>query len=138
MKICITSVGPNLDSPIDPRFGRAQYFLLLDEKGKLKETLSNTAAAAMRGAGIVAAQTIASKKVDVLITGNIGPNAFGVLMSTSIKIFLATPGITVKQAFSMWKENKLSQVQSPSVPGHFGMGGPPGRGGPGGRGRGRI
>ncbi|MBZ9572675.1 NifB/NifX family molybdenum-iron cluster-binding protein [Patescibacteria group bacterium] len=136
MKICITSLGPNLDSPIDPRFGRAQYFLLLDEKGNLEEVLPNPGVHAMRGAGIAAAQEIASWGVNVLITGNIGPNAFGVLVSSGIKVFLAPTGISAREVFEMWKENKLSQVQGPSVPGHFGMGPPPGGGGPRGRGRG--
>ena len=131
MRICITSLGPNLDSPIDPRFGRAQFFLLLNEKGDLEKTLSNPGGQAMRGAGIAAAQEIASQGVNVLITGNIGPNAFGVLASSGIKIFLGSPGISAKEAFSMWQGNKLSQVQAPTVLGHFGMGPPSGRGGPG-------
>jgi len=136
MKICITSLGPNLDSPIDPRFGRAQYLLLLDEKGNIEEVLPNPGVRAMRGAGIAAAQEIVNRGVKVLITGNIGPNAFGALIASRIKVFLALPGISVSRVFKMWKENKLSQVQAPSVPGHFGMGPPPGRGGPGGRRRG--
>ena len=136
MKICITSVGSNLDSPIDPRFGRAQYFLLLDKKGNLEKALPNPGVGAMRGAGIAAAQQIVNQGVEVLITGNIGPNAFGALIAGRIKVFLGSPGISAKEVFKAWKENKLSQVQGPSVPGHFGMGPPPGQGGPGGR-RGR-
>ena len=138
MKICITSLGPNLDSPIDPRFGRAQYFLVLDEDGNLRESLPNSGMGAMRGAGIAASQQIVNQGVEVLITGNIGPNAFGALLASKIKVFLGPPGISVKEVFKMWKENKLSQIQAPSVPGHFGMGPPPGRGGPGGRRRGGI
>lgn len=130
MKICITSLSPNLESPIDPRFGRCQYFLLLDENGNLEEVLPNPGIRAMRGAGIAAAQEIANRGVSILITGNIGPNAFGVLIASGIKIFLAPIGISVREVFSRWKENKLSQVGAPTVPGHFGP--PPGRGGPGG------
>jgi len=108
MKICITSLAPNLDSPIDPRFGRAQYFLILDKEGNLKKTLSNPGIGAVRGAGIAAAQQIANQGVKILITGNIGPNAFGVLTNIGIAIFLAPPGVTAKEAFSMWKDNKLT------------------------------
>lgn len=134
MKICITSLGPNLDSPIDPRFGRSQYFIILDKEGNLEETLPNPAIRAMRGAGIAASQEIATRGVNVLITGNIGPNAFGALIASGIKVFLAPTGISAREVFEMWKENKLSQVQGPSVLGHFGMGRPGGRGGPGGPG----
>lgn len=136
MKICITSFGSDLDSLIDPRFGRAQFFLILDEEGDLKEVLPNPGIGAMHGAGIAAAQTIASKRVNVLITGNIGPNAIGALITTGIKIFLTTPGISTRDAFFMWKEDKLTQAQIPTVPGHLGGGPPPGPGRPGG-GRGR-
>lgn len=137
MQICITSTGSKLDSSVDQRFGRAQCFLLLDKQGKLKEALPNEGVAAMRGAGIAAAQTIASKGVEVLITGNIGPNAFAVLQQTGIKIFLVPPGTTVKDAFSEWKKNKLTQVEQATVPGYFGRGGGSNRGGGFGRGRGR-
>jgi len=134
MKICITSLGQDLDSPIDPRFGRCQYFLLLDEDGKLEQALPNSGIGAVGGAGIAAAQQIVNQGVGVLITGNIGPNASGALMAGKVKVFLGPSGVTAKEAFSMWKENKLNYVEAPSVPGHFGMGGR--RGGPGGRGRG--
>ncbi len=134
MKICITSLGPNLNSLIDPRFGRAQFFLILDKNGNLKEALPNPGIGAMHGAGIAAAQTIVSKEVDVLITGNIGPNAIGVLKTTGIKIFLAMPGSAAKDVFSMWKENKLTQAKIPTVPGHLGGGPPSGSRGPRGRG----
>lgn len=120
MKLCITSLGSTLDSPVDFRFGRAQYFLILDEKGKLEQALPNPGIRATRGAGIAAAQAISSKGVEVLITGNIGPNAFSVLATTGIKIFLVRPGSTVKQVFSMWKENKLTQVKKPTFLGRFG------------------
>jgi len=139
MKICITSLGPDLDSPIDPRFGRAQYLLLLDQEGNLEEALPNSGIEAMRGAGIAAAQQIVNKGIKILITGNIGPNAFGVLAQSGVKVALVPPGVSVKEAFKMWEQDKLSLVRQPTVPGHFGMGPPPGRRGPrgGGFGRGR-
>ena len=120
MKICITTIGSDLDSQIDVRFGRTRYFLLLDEKGKLEEAILNSGVGAMRGAGIAAAQTISSKGVEVLITGNIGPNALNVLKATGVKIFLAPSHLTAKQAFLEWKKDKLSQIQESTVSGHFG------------------
>jgi len=137
MKVCVTSTGPNLDSLTDLRFGRAQYFLILDEKGNLKKALANPAIEAIRGAGVAAAQRICSEKVDVLITGNIGPNAWGVLTTTKIKIFLVKPGPTAKEAFLMWKEDKLTQVEKPTLPGCLGRGFGRGLGRRPGLGRGR-
>ncbi len=119
MNICVVSLGKTLDSPISPRFGRAPYFLFLDENGDLIDICPNAGIRAMRGAGIAAAQEIASKKAGVLITGNIGPNAFDVLSTAGVKIFFAPFNLTVKQVFLMWKKNQLTQLKIPSVPGHF-------------------
>lgn len=126
-----------MDSNLDPRFGRSQYFLILNEKGKIEESITNPGMQAFRGAGITAAQLVVSKKVDAIISGNIGPNAFQVLSASNIKIYFANPGSTVKQAFQDWKDKKLSDSGSPSVSGHFGMGGGFGRGGGAGRGSNR-
>ena len=123
MSICITSSGRALDSLISPRFGRASYFLILDEEGQLEGALPNQGVGAMRGAGIAAGQQLASKGVKVLITGNIGPNSFNVLISAGVKIYLTPFDVTVKEAFLMWKEDKLNQVKTPSGPGPFGKGG---------------
>jgi len=66
--IAITSSGQTLESNVNPRFGRSQHFLLLDEEGNLDEVVSNPGVGAQRGAGVQAAQTIADQGVEVLIT----------------------------------------------------------------------
>lgn len=138
-KICITSTGPTLGSSVDPRFGRCGYFLIVDEKGKLVKAMPNEAGQTMQGVGVSAAQVVANEKVGIVITGNVGPNAYGVLSSSGIKIFPGAFGMSVKQAFKAYKEKKLKEVE-PSTGYGFGPGrgfGPPagGRGfGPGRRG----
>ena len=132
MKICITSLGSDLNSPIDPRFGRAQYFLLLDEKGELKEVSSNPGILARGGAGITAAQKIVNQGVEILITGNVGPNAFQALSAGGIKVMINTSG-TVMEAIERYKRNELKEILSPSVHGHYGMGRGRGMGGKRGR-----
>jgi len=142
MKICITTNSPNLDSLVDPRFGRCQYFLIVDEKSELIKAIPNEAGQAMRGAGIAAAQLVIDSGVQAVITGNVGPNAYYALNSSGIKIFPVVFGVTAKDALKMYKDGKLKEVTlSPDAgPGRFG---PPGsfrqRGfGPGrGLGRGR-
>ena len=132
MKVCITSVGPDLDSQVDPRFGRCQYFLIVDEKGKLVKSMPNEGVQAMRGAGITAAQIVANEKVEIVITGNIGPNAFLVLNQVGIKIYLGVLNMTSEKALEMFNQGKLILAKAPVSPG-FG----PSRRGFGGRGSGR-
>ena len=119
MKICITSTGPNLGSLVDPRFGRCQYFLIVNEKKELIKSMQNEGVRSMRGAGITAAQIIANEGVKVIITGNIGPNAFMVLNQAGIKIYLGAFDISSEKALEMFYQGKLSMAQAPSGPGFY-------------------
>ena len=76
MKICVSSTGKDLDAQVNPRFGRCSYFLVVDTETMSFEYISNESAMASGGAGIQAAQTVAKAGVKVIITGNVGPNAF--------------------------------------------------------------
>lgn len=133
MKICITTMGPNLDAPIDPRFGRCQFFLIVDTETLKFEAIPNQGMGAMRGAGIAAAQIVASSGAQAVITGNIGPNAFMVLNQSKIKVFAGVFGVTAKEALELFKNKQISETPSPTAPGL----GPRGVGLGGGRGRGR-
>jgi len=121
VKICVTATGTTLDASVDPRFGRAPHFIIVDSETLAFEAVSNTAAGAMSGAGIQAAQTIASKGVSVVITGNVGPNAFQALASTGIKIVVGASG-TVRGVIEKYKRGELKGAGGPTVGGHFGRG----------------
>lgn len=119
MKIGITSTGENLESNVDPRFGRGRYFLIVDTESLKYETISNESMIASGGAGIQAAQTIAKKNIQAVITGNIGPNAFKTLSAAGIKVYTGVNG-TVKQAVEQYKKGELKETQAPNVGSHFG------------------
>ena len=87
MKIAVSSNGENLDAQLDPRFGRCAYFLLVNPEDMSVEAFNNESAAQGGGAGIQAAQFLASKKVAAVITGNCGPNAVRTLSAAGIKLF---------------------------------------------------
>jgi len=100
MKIAITATGKEIDSQVDPRFGRAQYILIVDQAGTVLEAVDNSQNLnAMRGAGIQAAKILADRKVEVLMTGHCGPNAFTTLKAAGIKVVIEQSG-TVKEALS--------------------------------------
>jgi predicted Fe-Mo cluster-binding NifX family protein len=136
MKICISATGNSLDSLLDPRFGRAVYFLIVDDKGKLIKAIKNTGVQAMRGAGVTAAQIIAKEKVKIVITGNIGPNASMVLDSSGIKIFLGSPAMKVRDVLQEYQKGKLQEATE-AVPCRPGFGPGLGQRGRGLKGRGR-
>lgn len=122
MKICLSVSSPNLDSALDPRFGRAPYFLITDENGEKVEVINNTGVGAMGGAGIMAAQLVVSAGAQVIITGNLGPRAFQVLQDAGIKIVIGVPGISAREALKKYQKGELKEITRPNVPGHFGMG----------------
>ncbi|MCK4453966.1 NifB/NifX family molybdenum-iron cluster-binding protein [Candidatus Parcubacteria bacterium] len=136
-KILITSNDSDLNSSVSAVFGRCPYFLIVDEKGKLEKAIPNTGVQAVRGAGIAAAQTVVSQGATVVITGNVGPNAFAVLQQSGVKLYNGV-GMTAKEALESFKENKLTEITTSA--GRFGgrgAGQGPGRGMGGGMGGGR-
>jgi len=127
MKICVSATGNNLEAAVDPRFGRSLYFVIVDPETMQFETVPNMAAGATGGAGIQAAQAMADKGVKVVLTGNVGPNAFGALSAAGIEIVTGASG-TVKEAVEKYKKGEFRKTEKPTVEGHHGMGKGQGRG----------
>ena len=101
-RICITSRGKDLGSEVDPRFGRANYFILIDPETMDLEVLENPNTEAAHGAGTQTAQLIAGKNVKAVLTGNCGPNAERVLQAAGIKVITGVSG-TAEAALSKHK-----------------------------------
>ena len=120
MKICVTAIANSLEASIDPRFGRCPYFIIVDSETMQYEAIPNMASQAMSGAGIQAVQIIASKGVKVVITGNVGPNAFQALSAARIKVVTGAYG-TVKEAIEKYKRGELKEISNPIIGGRFGM-----------------
>jgi predicted Fe-Mo cluster-binding NifX family protein len=121
MKVAVSSTGEGLDSNIDPRFGRCDKFLIVDTETMTSELMTNNSVSAAHGAGIGAAQTVASMGVKAVITGHVGPNAHMALSGAGIEIYTASAG-TVREAVEQLKSGGLTKVSSPTVGGHFGQG----------------
>jgi predicted Fe-Mo cluster-binding NifX family protein len=92
VKIAISAAGPTLDAEVDPRFGRCQYFIIADTETTDFEVINNASAMSSGGAGISAAQMIADKGVEAVLTGNCGPNAYQVLSPAGIKVITGVSG----------------------------------------------
>ncbi|MBN2246495.1 MAG: hypothetical protein JW755_11695 [Candidatus Aminicenantes bacterium] len=91
-KICITALGNTIDSEVDPKFGRAQYFLFLTPGSDQVEAIPNPHIDTAHGAGIKTAQFIAEKNPSVVMTGDFGPNADKVLKESGIKMVTGVTG----------------------------------------------
>jgi predicted Fe-Mo cluster-binding NifX family protein len=118
MKICITAKTNSFEAQIDPRFGRCAYLLIVDLETMQFEAVINDSQNSTGGAGIQAAQILANKGVKVLLTGNVGPNAFQALTAADIEVIAGVSG-SVKEAIQQYKQGKLAKTAAPTVEEHY-------------------
>jgi predicted Fe-Mo cluster-binding NifX family protein len=136
MKIAVSSAGPSLADPLDPRLGRCEYLIIVDPDTMEFEALENENKTLGGGAGIQTARTIAERGANVVLTGNCGPNAYDTLTAAGVQVVTGMTG-SVKDALDAWKRGEGSASDGPNVQSHAGMGGGAVRGmGGGGRGMG--
>ena len=121
MKIAVSSSGKDLDSLIDPRFGRCAYFLLVETDDMSFEVFDNQSIASGGGAGIQSAQFISSKGAKAVITGSCGPNAVQTLAAGGIEVFLEHTGI-VREVLQKYKDGDLISTNMANVAENSGLG----------------
>lgn len=114
-RIAVSSEGPGLESMVDPRFGRAGGFVLVDSKTMATEYLDNGESQIMpQGAGISSAEKLANAGVDVILSGYIGPKAFEALTAAGIKVCQDMAGMTVGEAIERFKSGVVPFSQAPN------------------------
>ncbi|MCD4717406.1 MAG: NifB/NifX family molybdenum-iron cluster-binding protein [Desulfobacterales bacterium] len=135
MKIAVSSSGNDLNSQVDPRFGRCAYFVIVETNDMSFEAFDNESIALGGGAGIQASQFVASKGAKAVITGNVGPNAVQTLSAAGVEVFVGQSG-TVRAVMENYTKGKISSTSTPNVADHYGMGSGAGMGRGMGMGRG--
>lgn len=142
MRIVVSAQGDTLDALASPVFGRCPTYIFVDSETLEFEAVPNPAMNQGEGAGIQAAQFVVNNGAEVLLTGNVGPNAFAVLQAAGVSGYLVAEG-TVRQAVEAFGAGKLRRLGDANVAAHAGAGGGaiwsagPGQGRGMGRGRGR-
>jgi predicted Fe-Mo cluster-binding NifX family protein len=119
MIIAVSASGQTLDAQVDPRFGRAAFFVAVDTESGAFQAHENTQNLnAAQGAGIQSAETVSRLGAEVVITGNCGPKAFRTLSAAGIKIVVGADG-TVGSAVEAFKSGSLVPTDAPNVEGHW-------------------
>jgi predicted Fe-Mo cluster-binding NifX family protein len=115
IKIAVSSEGPDLDGPVDPRFGRAAGFIIVDPDTMANEYVDNSTSQGMaQGAGIQAAELMTRHAVGVVLTGYVGPKAFQALSAAGIKIGQNLEELSVRQAVEKYKSGQVSMAAAPN------------------------
>jgi predicted Fe-Mo cluster-binding NifX family protein len=119
MKIVISARGRDLDSQVDPRFGRAAGFILVETETRAFEAVDNSQTLnTPSGAGVQAAETLSRLGASALITGHCGPKAFRTLQAAGITVYTGASG-TVSEALAAWERHELQEAGGADVEGHW-------------------
>lgn len=121
MKIAVTSVGNDMNSQVDPRFGRAAYFVIVETETMAFEAIENSNVAAAGGAGINSAKAVIDTGATAVLMGNCGPNAERTLKAGNVALYTGAQG-TVAEAVAQFKAGALTAATGPNVDSHSGMG----------------
>lgn len=119
MKVAVTAQGEQMGSPVDPRFGRSKWFIVVDTETGAFEVVDNKKNFdAAQGAGIQAGRKVAELGAEAVITGNMGPKAFATLRAAGIKVYIGARG-TVREALDEYRAGTLELAQDANVDGHW-------------------
>ncbi len=109
-KVAISSLGPSLSDRLDERFGRANYLLIVDPQTMDVQVVDNNRnQQALQGAGLGAAEKVLEHGVGAVLTGHLGPKAYGALQSAGIAGFNGT-GMTAREALEAWQAGRLERL----------------------------
>jgi len=120
VKLAISATGPDLASPVDQRFGRARYLVIVDSPGQqVLQAVENQAGMdAAQGAGVQAAQKVIDAMAETVITGHCGPKSFRALNAAGVQVYL-TEGGTVADAIARFESGDLTPARGADVDGHW-------------------
>ncbi len=112
MRVAFSASGSDLDSFLDPRFGRCAYLVFVDPESLAYEAVPNPGCSAGGGSGVRAAREVVERGAGVVITGQCGPNAFGVLAASGVRV-LQAPREPLRRLLEYYKQGKLAEIRTP-------------------------
>ena len=86
MKVAITSTGNSLESTLDSRFGRCNFFVVYDTESHSTEFIPNPNKENVEGAGPASVQLVASKGAKKVVSGEFGAKVKSIFDSLQIQL----------------------------------------------------
>lgn len=112
MKIGISSTGQDLNSQVDQRFGRCDFFIIIQTDDMSFDIFENENKSLTGGAGIKCATFLDSKDVEVVLTGNCGPNAENIFSKCGMNLITGQSGVVKKVVENYIKDKKTNPADT--------------------------
>jgi predicted Fe-Mo cluster-binding NifX family protein len=111
MKVAVSiEEGKGLSAAVCPTFGRAPWFVVIDDDTDGMTFLVNAAAAGAQGAGAGAAALLVQHDVQAVISGRFGPTAYEALRSAGIRMFVSIAENSAETALQRFRSGSLKEV----------------------------
>ena len=104
----------NLDATVDPRFGRCRYLLIVETDSLAFKAVANLNTSKVGGAGVASAQIVVAQRVEKVLTGDCGPNAYRILSAAGIGVIAGCSG-RVRDVIARFKNEGCSSIAEPTV-----------------------
>lgn len=115
MKVAVSSTGMDLNSQVDPRFGRCTCFIIVETDDMSFEAFDNENISLSGGAGIQSGSFVASKGAKAVLTGKCGPKAMQTLVAAEVEVFTGYSG-TVREAVERFKQGESIPTTEANAP----------------------
>ncbi len=115
-KVVIASESKSVDGLVSATFERCRYFIVYNLATKKFKALANPYFNEFN-AGDKAAQFIADRAEEAVISGNMGPLAYQTLENSNIHVYLV-PKMSVRNAVKRFLEGKLVHMESQNLFGY--------------------
>ena len=109
MKLAIALKENDYNSSLDERFGRAPFFIIIDNETKEFEIIENEAKDETTGAGLKAVKNLLKYQIDVIIAGEIGPKAGELIYDLEIPTFKFKDLTKVDEIIEAFNKNTLEK-----------------------------
>ncbi|RJR39602.1 MAG: dinitrogenase iron-molybdenum cofactor biosynthesis protein [Deltaproteobacteria bacterium] len=115
--VAISASGKGLDACVEPRFGRARFFVLVDPATEDWESFDNLATlSSLTDVGILTAKNLTKNRmVETVVTGHCGPKGIDELKGAGVKVFLNARG-SLRQVLNKLRLGELQEASGPNVP----------------------
>jgi predicted Fe-Mo cluster-binding NifX family protein len=119
--LAICSKQPGLDSLVEERFGRAEYYVIFDEEKKMPRSIENKAKFEAAGAGGSAVRLLSENGVDVVLAPELGPKAMDAIKAFDMTVYRYTEQKTVRETIEDYRADKLSKIDTSTTASKHGM-----------------